>query len=209
MKVYHTRLERDIRLTNPVQFLAQERTLVEDGFAGDIIGVFDPGIFLIGDTLASGGTPIRYAPLPQFPPEHFARVVMVDPLKRKQLKKGLEQLAQEGSVQLFRPPEGREGDAIVGAVGELQFDVVKHRLAAEYGADVRLERLSVSLARWVEGEPVPLSELEGQLYGYGTLDVHGNPVVLFKGAWQLETCAKAFPRTRFVELGNAAPKVDA
>jgi peptide chain release factor 3 len=207
MKVHHVRLDRGIRLTNPVQFLAQERTLVEDGFAGDIIGVFDPGIFLIGDTLCSG-PPLRYEPLPQFPPEHFARVVMVDPLKRKQLKKGLEQLAQEGSVQLFRPPEGREGDAIVGAVGELQFDVVKHRLAAEYGADVRLERLSVSLARWVEGEPVPLAELEGQLYGFGTLDVHGNSVVLFKGEWQLETCAKAFPKSRFVELGNAAPKID-
>jgi peptide chain release factor 3 len=208
MKVHHVRLARDIRLTNPVQFMAQERTLVEDGFAGDIIGVFDPGIFLIGDTLCSG-SPVRYAALPQFPPEYFARVVMVDPMKRKQLRKGLEQLAQEGSVQLFRPPEGREGDAIVGAVGELQFDVVKHRLGVEYGADVRLDRLSFSLARWVEGEPVPLSELEGQLYGYGALDVHGNAVVLFKGEWQLETCAKAFPRSRFVELGNAAPRIEA
>ncbi|HVY47523.1 MAG TPA: peptide chain release factor 3, partial [Minicystis sp.] len=103
MKVQHVRLGREIRLTNPVQFLAQERTLVEDGFAGDIIGVFDPGLFLIGDTLTSGPI-IRYAPLPQFPPEYFARVVMIDPMKRKQLKKGLEQLAQEGSVQLFRPP---------------------------------------------------------------------------------------------------------
>ncbi|MEO7327261.1 MAG: EF-Tu/IF-2/RF-3 family GTPase, partial [Minicystis sp.] len=208
MKVYHARLGRDIRLTNPVQFMAQERTVVDDGFAGDIIGVFDPGIFLIGDTLTSSGvSPVIYEPLPQFPPEYFARVVMVDPLKRKQLKKGLEQLAQEGSVQLFRPPEGREGESIVGAVGELQFDVVKARLAAEYGADVRLERLSFNLARWVEGEALALNELEGQLYGYGALDVHGNAVVLFKGDWQLETCAKAFPRSRFVELGNAAPKI--
>ncbi|NUQ77954.1 MAG: peptide chain release factor 3 [Polyangiaceae bacterium] len=201
MKVRHVRLERDIRLTNPVQFLAQERTLVEDGYAGDIFGVFDPGIFLIGDTLCTG-SPIKYDPLPQFPPEHFARVVMLDPMKRKQLKKGLEQLAQEGSVQLFRPPEGREGESIVGAVGELQFDVVKHRLSAEYSVDVRLERLSFTLARWVKGEPVPLADLEGQLYGYGALDVHGHPVVLFKGDWQLETCSKAFPKTRFVELGS-------
>jgi len=206
MKVRHIRLDRDIRLTNPVQFMAQERTLVEDGYAGDIIGVFDPGIFLIGDTLCAGGAPVQYEPLPQFPPEHFARVLMLDPLKRKQLKKGLEQLAQEGSVQLFRPPEGREGDSVVGAVGELQFDVVKHRLEAEYGVDARIERLAFSLARWVEGEPLALAELEGQLYGYGALDVHGAPVVLFKGEWQLATCAKAFPRTRFVELGNAATR---
>jgi peptide chain release factor 3 len=133
---------------------------------------------------------------------------MLDPLKRKQLKKGLEQLAQEGSIQLFRPPEGREGDSIVGAVGELQFDVVRHRLAAEYGVDVRLDRLSFSLARWVEGEPIPLAELELKLFGYGALDVHDNPVVLFKGDWQLEQCAKAFPKTRFVELGNAAKKFE-
>jgi peptide chain release factor 3 len=206
MKVRHVRLDRDIRLTNPVQFLAQERTLVEDGFAGDIFGVFDPGIFMIGDTLCTG-SPVKYDPLPQFPPEHFARVVMLDPMKRKQLRKGLEQLAQEGSVQLFRPPEGREGESIVGAVGELQFDVVKHRLSAEYSVDVRLERLSFSLARWVQGEPVPLADLEGQLYGYGALDVHGNAVVLFKGDWQLQTCSKAFPKTRFVELGTADQRV--
>jgi peptide chain release factor 3 len=208
MKVRHTRLERDIRLTNPVQFLAQERTLIEDGYAGDIIGVFDPGIFLIGDTICTGSPNVQYEALPQFPPEQFARMVMLDPLKRKQLKKGLEQLAQEGSVQLFRPPEGREGESILGVVGELQFDVVKARLSAEYGVEARVERLSFTMARWVEGEAVPLAELESQLYGYGAVDIHRSPVVLFKGDWQLESCAKAFPRSRFVELGNAAPRVD-
>jgi peptide chain release factor 3 len=202
MKVRHVRLGRDIRLTNPVQFLAQERTLVEDGYAGDIIGVFDPGIFLIGDTITSGQN-LQYPPLPQFPPEHFARVLMLDPLKRKQLKKGLEQLAQEGSIQLFRPPEGREGESIVGAVGELQFDVVEDRLENEYSVKVRFERLSFKLARWVDGDPVPLAELEGKLFGYGALDVHGQAVVLFKGDWQLETCAKAFPGSKFVELKGA------
>jgi peptide chain release factor 3 len=129
--------------------------------------------------------------------------VMLDPLKRKQLKKGLEQLAQEGSIQLFRPPEGREGESIVGAVGELQFDVVEDRLENEYGVKVRTERLSFKLARWVDGEQLPLAELEGKLFGYGALDVHGQPVVLFKGDWQLETCAKAFPNTKLVELKGA------
>jgi peptide chain release factor 3 len=208
MKVRHARLERDIRLTNPVQFLAQERTLIEDGYAGDIIGVFDPGIFLIGDTICTGAPVLQYEPLPQFPPEQFARMVMLDPLKRKQLKKGLEQLAQEGSVQLFRPPEGREGESILGVVGELQFDVVKARLSAEYGVDARVERLGLTMARWVEGEALPLADLESQLYGYGAVDIHGSPVVLFKGDWQLETCAKAFPRTRFVELGNSVKRLD-
>jgi peptide chain release factor 3 len=200
MKIRHVRLGREIRLTNPTQFLAQDRSVVDDGFAGDIIGVFDPGIFLIGDTLTDGDD-LAYEPLPQFPPEYFARVVMLDPMKRKQLKKGLEQLAQEGSVQLFKPPEGREGESILGAVGELQFEVVRHRLNAEYGVDVRLEHLSYKLARWVEGEALPMTRLDAMLFGYGALDVHGHPVVLFKGEWQLESCAKNFPNTKFLELG--------
>jgi peptide chain release factor 3 len=208
MKVHHTRLDRDIRLNNPVQFLAQERTLIDDGYAGDIIGVFDPGIFLIGDTICNGSPYLQYDPLPQFPPELFGRMLMLDPLKRKQLKKGLEQLAQEGSVQLFKPPEGREGESILGVVGELQFDVIKHRLGAEYGVEVRVEQLGLTMARWVEGEALPLAELESQLHGYGALDVYGNAVVLFKGQWQLDSCAKAFPRTQFVELGNAAPRIE-
>jgi peptide chain release factor 3 len=86
--------------------------------------------------------------------------------------------------------------------------VVTARLEAEYGVEVRFDRLSYQLARWVEGEPVPLAQLESHLYGYGALDVHGNAVVLFKGEWQLETCAKAFPGTRFVELGSAGPKIE-
>jgi peptide chain release factor 3 len=208
MKVRHVRLEREIRLNNPTQFMAQDRTVVDDGYAGDIIGVFDPGIFLIGDTLTSGDD-INYEPLPQFPPEHFARVAMLDPMKRKQLKKGLEQLGQEGSVQLFRPPEGREGESILGAVGELQFEVVKARMVAEYGVDIRLDRLSYSQVRWVEGEALPLSRLDSMLLGYGALDVHGRPVVLFKGDWQREQCENEFPKTRFVELGVSAPTVEA
>jgi peptide chain release factor 3 len=207
MKLRHVRLGREIRLTNPTQFMAQDRTVVDDGYAGDIIGVFDPGIFLIGDTITDGAD-LAYAPLPQFPPEYFARVLMLDPMKRKQLKKGLEQLAQEGSIQLFRPPEGREGDSIVGAVGELQFDVVKNRLSVEYGVEAKMERLSYEMARWVEGEEVPLAKLEGLLYGYGALDIHGSPVVLFKGEWQLETCKKGFPNTRFVELGVRGPRLE-
>lgn len=199
MKVKHVRLDREIRLSNPTQFMAQERTVVDAGYAGDIMGVFDPGIFLIGDTLTSGDA-IQYEPLPQFPPEHFGRMVMLDPMKRKQLRKGLEQLAQEGSIQLFRPPEGREGESIIGVVGELQFDVVKARMQAEYGVEMTIDRLSYAMARWVEGEALPLGDLASQLLGYGALDIHGNPVVLFKGDWQLAQCQEMFPKTVFREV---------
>jgi len=121
MKVLHVRTDKTIRLANPTTFLAQERTIVDEGYAGDVIGVYDPGIFEIGDTLTAGKK-LAYEDIPSFAPEHFARVVMVDPLRRKQLKKGLEQLAQEGTIQLYRPPEGREGDTMLGAVGALHHE---------------------------------------------------------------------------------------
>ena len=100
--------------------------------------------------------------MPSFAPEHFARLVMVDPMKRKQLQKGIEQLAQEGTIQLYRPPEGRAGDVILGAVGQLQLEVVKYRLEAEYGVKVRVEPVPYRLARWVsrkDGEPLSLDAL--------------------------------------------------
>src|SRR5207247_2625558 len=102
--------------------------------------------FEIGDTLTEGAK-FSYEEIPSFAPEHFSRVVMTDPMRRKQLKKGLEQLAQEGTIQLYRPPEGREGDAILGAVGRLQLEVVKHRLGSEYDVDVRLEPMAGACAR--------------------------------------------------------------
>src|SRR5690606_24686171 len=127
MKVKHVRTGRDIRLSNSTQFMAQERTVVEEAFAGDVIGIYDPGLFEIGDTLTDGGS-FTFEDIPSFAPEHFARMVMTDPMRRKQLQKGLEQLAQEGTIQLYKPPLGRVGDVLLGAVGQLQLEVVKARL---------------------------------------------------------------------------------
>jgi len=108
MKVRHVRTAKDIRLSNPTTFVAQERTIVEDAYAADVIGVYDPGIFEIGDTLTAGSD-FTFEEIPSFAPEHFSRVVMIDPLRRKQLKKGLEQLSQEGTIQLYRPIKGAGG----------------------------------------------------------------------------------------------------
>ncbi len=204
MKVRHVRTGRDIRLANPTQFMAQERTIVEEGYAGDVLGIYDPGVFEIGDTLTAGAT-FTFDEIPSFAPERFTRVVLVDPMKRKQLKKGLDELAQEGGVQLFRPPEGRDGDAIIGAVGELQFEVTKHRLETEYKVDVRLEDLPFEYARWVERadpsgkEPIELLRFERERAGTGVLDVRGRPVVLFKGDWQLEIATREFKGLVFKE----------
>ena len=204
MKVRHVRTGKDLRLANPTTFMAQERTIVEEGFAGDVIGVYDPGLFEIGDSL-TGGADIRFEEIPSFAPEHFARVLMADPMRRKQLKKGLEQLAQEGTIQLYRPPAGREGDAVLGAVGRLQLEVVKHRLKGEYDADVRLEAMACDFARWVsraDGEDVDLLAFDRARVGIPVVDVRGRPVVLFAGEWQLNSAKREFPGVLYSETAR-------
>lgn len=192
MKVYHVRTGRELRLANPTQFLAQERSLVDEAFAGDVIGVYDPGHFEIGDTL-TGGSKLTYEGIPSFAPEHFARLVMIDPLKRKQLARGIEQLAQEGTIQLYRPPGNRAGDPILGAVGQLQLEVVKHRLRVEYGVEVRLEPVSYRFARWAsrkDGTPAAIEALHAARVGLVVHDVRERPIMLFDGDWALRTAEK-------------------
>ena len=204
MKVFHVRTGKEMRLANPTSFMAQERTIVEEGYAGDVMGVYDPGVFEIGDTL-TGGSKIAYEEIPSFAPEHFARVVMADPMRRKQLKKGLEQLAQEGTIQLYRPPEGREGDAILGAVGRLQLEVVKARLKSEYDADVRLETMACEFARWVsrdDGGDVDLLAFDRARVGTPCVDVRGRGVVLFGGEWQLNSAKREFKGISYAETAR-------
>lgn len=207
MKVLHVRTDKPIRLANPTTFLAQERSIVEEGYAGDVMGVYDPGIFEIGDTLTAGKK-IKFEEIPSFAPEHFARVVMADPMRRKQLKKGLEQLAQEGTIQLYRPPEGREGDAILGAVGRLQLEVVKYRLENEYDAKVRLETMNTEFCRWVTREDgsqldnEQLLEFDRLRVGIPTVDVRGRGVVLFQGDWQLNSAKREFPKYQYAETAR-------
>jgi peptide chain release factor 3 len=204
MKVLHVRTGKEIRLANPTTFLAQERTIVEEGCAGDVVGVFDPGVFEIGDTL-TGGKKLEFEQIPSFSPEHFARVVMIDPMRRKQLKKGLDQLAQEGTIQLYRPHFGREGDAILGAVGRLQLEVVKYRLKSEYDVEARLEPVQCEFARWIvtkDGSPVDLSAIDRAGCGTPALTVRDRPVVLFQGEWQLNSAKRQFPDLLFEETGN-------
>jgi peptide chain release factor 3 len=204
MKVRHVRSGRDVRLANPTQFLARERAVVEDGFAGDVVGVHDPGTFEIGDTL-TGGSSFVFEPIPSFAPEHFARLALVDPLRRKQFARGVEQLAQEGTVQLYRPPAGRAGDLVLGALGQLQFEVVRYRLEAEYGVEVRLEPVPYQLARWVsraDGAPLDLDALHGAVEGLVVLDFRDRAVVLFDREWALRTAERFHPELRFAETAT-------
>jgi peptide chain release factor 3 len=204
MKVTHVRSGKEVRLASPTQFLARERSVVDESYAGDVVGIHDPGLFEIGDTL-TGGSLFAFEGIPSFAPEHFRRLALVDPMRRKQFATGIEQLAQEGTVQLYRPPAGRAGDLVLGALGQLQFEVVKYRLEAEYGVEVRIEAVPWVLARWpsrADGTPVDLEMLQDAVEGMVVLDVRERPVVLFDRAWALQTAERVHPEYVFAETAT-------
>ncbi len=194
MRVHHYRLDKEIRLAHAEQLMAKERQVIDEAFAGDIIGLYDPGIYRIGDTLASGG-PLSFETVPRFSPEHFARVQLLDPMKRKQMQKGIEQLAEEGTLQLFFEP-GREKDPIIGVVGELQFDVLRYRLEHEYGAKVEMQRLGFAHARWVDGAGTP-EDLRKARISMAVWDVDKRPVALLRDDWELRRSQDDNPEWTF------------
>jgi peptide chain release factor 3 len=200
MEVRHVRTGKTLTLNRTLHFLGQERTLLEEAHAGDIIGIWDPGILRIGDTLSERGT-WEFENIPRFSPEHFVRVRLTDPLKRKQLKKGLEQLSEEGAVQLFFDRMRLERDPILGAIGALQFEVTQHRLKSEYGVSVEFDRLPYQIARWVEPEPdAPFDPARFERSGRSTcvVDIEGRPLVLFDTNWALRMAQDDNPRLRFI-----------
>lgn len=185
MEVWHSGQDKNIKLTQPQQFMAQEHETVEKAYPGDIIGLFDPGIFRLGDTLATGRH-IHFAGIPLFAPEHFARVAALDSMKRKQFVKGITQLSQEGAIQTFKRADiGRE-EIIVGVVGVLQFEVLEHRLKHEYGVDIRMEQLSFRCVRWVQESPVSIDRLRLTSTTRRALDRVGRDVLLFENEWSVQ-----------------------
>lgn len=201
MRVKHARLGKEIRLKGAEQFFAQERESVSEAFAGDIVGLFDPGMFRIGDTLHTGPH-IMFDAVPRFSPEHFARVALKDPMKRKQLQKGIQELSEEGTVQLFFEP-GREKDPICGVVGQLQFDVLSYRLEYEYGAKVLIERLGFSFARWVQG-PDDLDALKAARVPLAALDQDGRLVALMRDEWEVSRLQRDYADWTFSETAPLA-----
>ncbi len=201
MSVRHVRLGKNIRLSQPQQFMAQDREIVEEAYAGDIIGVFDPGVFRIGDTLCQGD-PVEFEGIPSFSPEHFARVTIRDAMKSKHFQKGVQQLTEEGAIQVFRPADGSP-DLILGAVGELQFEVFQYRMKAEYGVDVELTRLPYGLARWVEGEGYNPRRFLGT-DNLPVQDKEGNPVLLFRNEWSMRYVVQNNEHLTFRETAYTA-----
>ncbi|MBP2652521.1 MAG: prfC [Firmicutes bacterium] len=197
MNVLHIQSGKQLKLSQPQQFLAQDRTIVEDAYPGDIIGLFDPGVFGIGDTLCQLGHQFRFKDFPVFPPEQFARVQAKDTMKRKQFIKGMTQLTQEGAVQVFRQPDVIES-FVIGVVGSLQFEVLEYRLKQEYGVDILMHQLSYGVARWVTGENLNPKALKSMDNCMLLEDTNGRPLILIATEWQLNWVRERNPGVEFL-----------
>ena len=188
MEVYHVQGNKKQKLLQPQQLMAQERKIVSEAYAGDIIGVFDPGIFSIGDTICMPGHKFAFEGIPTFAPEHFAKVRQVDTMKRKQFIKGISQIAQEGDIQICQEYNTGMEEIIVGVVGVLQFDVLRHRLLTEYGVEIRMENMPHEHIRWVANkEDVDVSKIVGTSDMKRIKDLKGNPLLLFIHPWAVNT----------------------
>jgi len=194
MKVRHLRLGRDVQIANATIFMAQDRTNIEEAYPGDIIGIHNHGTIKIGDTFTMGEE-LKYTGIPNFAPEHFRKIRILNPLKSKALEKGLVQLAEEGSTQVFRPLMG--ADWIVGAVGMLQFDVVMHRLEHEYGVQATYEPVSYVTARWVTGEKKKLDEFQKKEVMCLFTDGEGNLAYLAGSQWRLDNVMENWKELEF------------
>ena len=203
MEVWHVQGGRSIRLTQPQQMMAEERKIVEEAYAGDIIGIFDPGIFSIGDTIESGNERFRYSGIPTFAPDHFARVRQLDTMKRKQFTKGIFQIALEGAVQIFKEVNSGMEEIIVGAVGVLQFDVLKFRLQSEYHVEIGLEQLPYEHIRWIENpHEIDVSAIQGTSDMRVITDLHDDPLLLFINPWSVRMVQERNPQLKLSEFGN-------
>ena len=187
MEVTHVQGGKKIRLSQPQQMMAQERKHVEEAYAGDIIGIFDPGIFSIGDTLCKSKKPIRFAGIPTFAPEHFARVRQVDTMKRKQFMKGITQIALEGAIQIFQEFNTGMEEIIVGVVGALQFEVLQYRLQNEYNVEIRMDQLPYEHVRWIENEDIDVNSLSLTSDAKRVKDFKDRPLLLFTHPWSIQT----------------------
>jgi peptide chain release factor 3 len=203
MGAKHARLNKEFKLNKPLHFFGQERVVVEEAWPGDIVGMLDTsGDLRIGDTLCESGR-FEYEGAPRFCPEHFAGVTIKDPMKRKQLQKGLDQLSEEGVVQVYRQPGFGDKDPVLGAVGALQFEVLQHRLKSEYSVDVKIERLGYAHARWAtHAKQEDLEAFDRREDSKYLQDRDGNPVVLFKSDWSLRW---ATDNHKHIEFLTTAP----
>jgi peptide chain release factor 3 len=204
IEVWHPRLKRKMRLASPLRLFGQEREVVEEAYAGDVIGLINPGAFAIGDSVSEGDIG-QFAPLPRFQPEHFALLRSTQADRYKQFLKGLTQIEEEGAIQLFYPVASGRREPILAAVGALQFDVVRFRLESEYNVETAIEPLSYSAARWLSGEERAIAAVGDGRGRMRTEDRTGNPVVLFTTSWDLRFAEENAPEVTFADMASGEP----
>ena len=204
MEAYHVQEGKNIKLATGTQLMAQDRAIVDEAYAGDIIGLFDPGIFSIGDTLCTGKKKVQFAGIPTFSPEHFARIEQKDTMKRKQFVKGMEQIAQEGAIQIFREVGGGMEEVVVGVVGVLQLEVLEYRLNTEYNVEIRMQQLPFEQLRWVQNDPdtYNLRDLDLTSDTKAVEDMKGNRLLLFTSDWAVRWAETHNDTLELSEFGN-------
>ena len=204
MEAYHVQEGKNIKLATGTQLMAQDRAIVDEAYAGDIIGLFDPGIFSIGDTLCTGKKKVQFAGIPTFSPEHFARIEQKDTMKRKQFVKGMEQIAQEGAIQIFREVGGGMEEVVVGVVGVLQLEVLEYRLNTEYNVEIRMQQLPFEQLRWVQNDPdtYVLRDLDLTSDTKAVEDMKGNRLLLFTSDWAIRWAETHNETLKLSEFGN-------
>jgi peptide chain release factor 3 len=183
MNVIHTRSHRRLRLAQPQQLFAQERTILDEAFAGDIIGVHDSGLLRIGDVLTERDG-LQFEAMPFFSPENFARINIANALKRKQFIKGIQELQEEGAIHVFRDLNVGVEAPIIGVVGQLQFEVLEYRLREEYGVQVDIQHLPFEIVRWVESDPKTVKLLTESSMSTVVMDKDENYAVLLLDEWK-------------------------
>ena len=199
MEVLHVQGNKKLRLSQPQQIMAQEREIIDEAYAGDIIGVFDPGIFAIGDTICSPKKKFEFESIPTFAPEHFMRVRQKDTLKRKQFVQGTTQIAQEGAIQIFHEPDSGMEEVIVGVVGVLQLEVFEYRMKNEYNVDLFKEGLPYSYIRWIDNKDIDPKTLKLSSDTKLVKDFRDNYLLLFTSEWNIRW---ALERNEGLELSE-------
>jgi peptide chain release factor 3 len=198
MSATNTRSGKSLRLTRPQKLFASERETVDEAYPGDIIGLTNPGAFQLGDTVCTGPA-VRFLDFPRFAPEHFGILRNRKSEKYKQFQKGIQQLSEEGVVQLFHEINAARTEPILGVVGQLQFEVIQFRLQSEYGVETLLDRTPFSYARWVVAPPETLQNIHWGMGVRRVEDDYGNLVCLFESEWVLNYLAEKNPDLQLLE----------
>lgn len=204
MEVTHIQNNNKIKLSQPQQFFAQEKELIEEAYGGDIIGVFDPGVFSIGDTLTNSTKSFKFNGMPSFAPEIFANVKPINSMKRKQFIKGITQIAQEGAIQVFKEFNFGMEEVIVGVIGNLQLEVLEYRLKNEYNTEIKINNLPYNLIRWIEYSPTSMDKLNLTSETKKAIDLKERNLLIFQNTWGIQWALDKNPGIILSDIGKSS-----